>query len=94
MNIKPNNKLKILIAYLNNYNQSHFYNYYPRGIEYNVAYLLPSPRIGINYNVNENMNLFLNLSMNGKEPGTNDLKYDLENCTNNTCLNPSWFKIY
>jgi len=97
--LKPTNKLKILTTYLNAYNQSKFYNYYPRGIEYNVSYFFPSPRFGINYDINENLSLFLNTSLNSREPGTreiydaqypywNDPKYDFENCSNNNCSNP------
>ncbi|MFZ8847173.1 MAG: TonB-dependent receptor domain-containing protein [Candidatus Hydrothermia bacterium] len=75
--LKPTNKLKILTTYLNAYNQSKFYNYYPRGIEYNVSYFFPSPRFGINYDINENLSLFLNTSLNSREPGTREI-YDAQ----------------
>jgi len=99
LNLKPTEKLTILLSYLNAYNQSKFYNYEPRGIKYTVNYLFPSPRIGINYNINNNLSLFINTSLNSREPGTreiydaqypywNDPKYDFENCNNNECSDP------
>ncbi|MEO0143350.1 MAG: TonB-dependent receptor [candidate division WOR-3 bacterium] len=98
-NLKPIEKLKIFLTYLHSYNQSRFYNYYPRGIEYKVSYSFPSPRIGISYNLNDNLSIFINSGINSREPGTreiydaqypywNDPKYDFENCSNNICSNP------
>ncbi|MEO0202265.1 MAG: TonB-dependent receptor [candidate division WOR-3 bacterium] len=97
--LSPIEKLNILLTYLHAYNQSHFYNYYPRNVEYKVSYTFPSPRLGITYILNQNVSLFINSSMNSREPGTreiydaqypywNDPKYDFEICQGNMCSNP------
>ena len=48
------------------------------GHEYTMTYDFLTPRIGLNYNINENWNIFGNYSMANREPKDNDI-YDADN---------------